>query len=155
MSLNLFLSLHSLTNPRRINILKSTKCSWFLTKKNIIWVRVYPDPTLDPGESGLGPEILYLEDMCLGLGPNFTIRAWVWVWDTLKDPFTVLVLSYNTSVSKHFSLAIAMAVTTFSISSQTRRSIREIEGRRKRKHGRSSPEVAREGEMREEKKKWN
>ncbi|KAI5673580.1 hypothetical protein M9H77_13944 [Catharanthus roseus] len=42
--------------------------------KNVTWVRVYPDPTLDPEGSGLGLEILYLEGMGPVLGPSFTIR---------------------------------------------------------------------------------
>ncbi|KAI5653173.1 hypothetical protein M9H77_30360 [Catharanthus roseus] len=42
--------------------------------KNVIRVRVYPDSTLDPGGSGLGPEILYLESLGPGLGPSFTIK---------------------------------------------------------------------------------
>ncbi|KAI5662901.1 hypothetical protein M9H77_22224 [Catharanthus roseus] len=45
-------------------------------KKNVIRVRIYPDPTLDHEGSGLGPEILYLEGMSPGLGPSFTTRVW-------------------------------------------------------------------------------
>ncbi|KAI5648793.1 hypothetical protein M9H77_34798 [Catharanthus roseus] len=41
--------------------------------KNITRVRVYPDPPLDPGGSGLGPEFYTLKGM--GLGPSLTIRV--------------------------------------------------------------------------------
>ncbi|KAI5668640.1 hypothetical protein M9H77_18493 [Catharanthus roseus] len=60
--------------------------------KNIIRVRVYSDPTLDPGRSGLDLEFYTLEDMGSGLGPSLTIRVRVWVWGYPEglDPFTAL-----------------------------------------------------------------
>ncbi|KAI5649625.1 hypothetical protein M9H77_35630 [Catharanthus roseus] len=37
-------------------------------------IRVYPNPTLDPGGSGLGPEFYILKDMGSGRGLSLTIR---------------------------------------------------------------------------------